>query len=420
MEFLKKHYEKLILLVLLLVFIISMIYVFRIISATSEIKESDLDIPTREADYKPTDSEDPQFNVKAQMGATQLHWDPSSARNAENAEFSDLVVMFPVSRCPHCNKLIPRSAMVDGGHCPFTECQKELKTPPEHKTFSYTITADDSDGDGIPDKEEIRLNLKPNDASDATQDKDGDGFSNLCEFRRGTSASDPKSHPPLWYRLRLSDLRTVKIPYKLMAIMTNNSNDKSRWTIQVNDMRAEKTKSLFLNIGDTLEIGSKEYVISDAEPRIETTPGRTEDGTPLVVNNSVIMLTLKDSDETIEMQVGRDVFSPDRKAVVIDTANDKEFVYDVGQRFQMGDRHTGTSTYCVAAIDPVAMSMTLSDPKKPDSGESMVVTREGMIPEEELIRRDGGPELMIMPELMPEMIVPGLQNRSGIGGGRRR
>ena len=259
MEFLKRHYEKLILLVLLLGFIVSMIYVFRIISATSEIKESDLDIPTREADYQPADPADPQFNVKVQLGGTQLHWDPSAARNAENAEFSDLVVMFPVSRCPHCDKLIPRSCMTDGGHCPFPECGKELKNPPERKAFSYSVASDDSDHDGISDKDEIRLGLNPNNPNDALQDNDGDGFSNLCEFRRGTSISDPKSHPPFWYRLRLVDLRTPPIPYRLKAISTNNSSDKSLWVIQVNDMRGSKKKTEFRNIGETLEIGSREY-----------------------------------------------------------------------------------------------------------------------------------------------------------------
>ena len=45
----------------------------------------------------------------------------------------------------------------------------------------------DSDSDGIPDNVEIAAGLNPNDPSDAALDLDGDGISNLDEFRLGTS-----------------------------------------------------------------------------------------------------------------------------------------------------------------------------------------------------------------------------------------
>jgi hypothetical protein len=44
----------------------------------------------------------------------------------------------------------------------------------------------DSDGDGMPDDWEIKYKLNPNDASDASQDKDGDGYTNIEEFLNGT------------------------------------------------------------------------------------------------------------------------------------------------------------------------------------------------------------------------------------------
>jgi hypothetical protein len=55
----------------------------------------------------------------------------------------------------------------------------------------------DTDGDGIPDSWETLYSLNPNNASDAAQDPDGDGSSNLTEFRRGSNpllaASTPTS-----------------------------------------------------------------------------------------------------------------------------------------------------------------------------------------------------------------------------------
>ncbi|MBI2998261.1 MAG: choice-of-anchor D domain-containing protein [Deltaproteobacteria bacterium] len=47
----------------------------------------------------------------------------------------------------------------------------------------------DSDGDGLPDVYEIAHSLNPNDPSDANQDPDGDGLTNLQEFQLGT---DPR------------------------------------------------------------------------------------------------------------------------------------------------------------------------------------------------------------------------------------
>ena len=70
----------------------------------------------------------------------------------------------------------------------------------------------DTDRDGIPDKEEIRLGLNPLDPADAKGDLDGDGFSNLEEFLAGTDPKDPKSHPALVNLLRVKELRGKRLP----------------------------------------------------------------------------------------------------------------------------------------------------------------------------------------------------------------
>jgi hypothetical protein len=54
-----------------------------------------------------------------------------------------------------------------------------------------TITALDSDGDGIPDYWEVTHGLNPFDPSDALLDTDGDGLTNLEEFLFGTNPLDP-------------------------------------------------------------------------------------------------------------------------------------------------------------------------------------------------------------------------------------
>lgn len=81
------------------------------------------------------------------------------------------------------------------------------------KTVTLAGTAEtvvgDTDGDGMPDSWELLygLNIKINDAG---LDKDGDGWTNLQEYTRGTLPDDPDSHPSKggfmpWLPILLSD-----------------------------------------------------------------------------------------------------------------------------------------------------------------------------------------------------------------------
>ncbi len=57
------------------------------------------------------------------------------------------------------------------------------------------VVDDDDDNDGMPDSYEESFGFDPKDASDAQQDadKDGDGESNLDEYRNGTDPLNPSS-----------------------------------------------------------------------------------------------------------------------------------------------------------------------------------------------------------------------------------
>jgi len=55
----------------------------------------------------------------------------------------------------------------------------------------------DDDNDNLPDAYETANNLNPLDSSDAQQDADNDGSSNIAEFEAGTDPNDPNSTPEI-------------------------------------------------------------------------------------------------------------------------------------------------------------------------------------------------------------------------------
>jgi hypothetical protein len=76
---------------------------------------------------------------------------------------------------------------------------------PEQIAASLVVVDTDDDNDGMPDDYELTNGFDPLDPSDAAADADGDGVSNLREFRAGTNPHDaadvPRQVPPAIFLL---------------------------------------------------------------------------------------------------------------------------------------------------------------------------------------------------------------------------
>jgi hypothetical protein len=82
-----------------------------------------------------------------------------------------------------------------------------LKDYQELIIYGTNLVDSDTDNDGMPDGWEVSYGLDPK-GDDASDDFDGDGFSNLIEYRRETDPNDPNSYPSVampWIPLLLLD-----------------------------------------------------------------------------------------------------------------------------------------------------------------------------------------------------------------------
>lgn len=393
MDFLKQHYEKIVLGVLLLSFVFAMIYLLQMVGSARDVTLENLKFSAPASAYESANFKDKAFNIEAVLGENGV-WQPRPAD--EKLGFgAELVAPMKAIRCSACQKIVPLSIVKSKLQCPI--CDAKLENPPEISDITTDYGGVDTDGDGMPDAYEQKMDFRPNDASDASQDADGDGFSNLYEYLMGTNPRDAKSFPGLDKRIYLVRLRKVLLPVRLEGV-TQISDPKDKeskrfWDIALT-LNRQRTSVV---IGSEIEVGRQRYKVADAIYR------------PRDVQDSSIVLTADDSSvflepvgggEKIELRTGQRVYAPNHKAVIEDISNGNVYTVGVGETFQVGDDKSGRATFQVTATDAVKEHVTLLNQ---DTGAEILLTRDIKIPPEARVNnnaRDGIDPGLGLPEDM--------------------
>ncbi len=76
----------------------------------------------------------------------------------------------------------------------------------------------DSDGDGIYDEDEIAYGMDPNDPNDVFEDHDGDGFPSGYEVKNDFLPNDPESRPALADFMRLKEMSRSVLTMELRGV----------------------------------------------------------------------------------------------------------------------------------------------------------------------------------------------------------
>lgn len=225
-DWVKEHYDQLVLLVMLFLLFGSCIYLGLKIS--DEKAETDLSLQR----LKWTG------NILATNDTRQFETQLADAREraTKAVEMPELVT---VSRervwCIKCGRPIEKNA----ASCPFCNgAQPEI----------YDAATSDSDGDGIPDGVELALGLDPQNAADADLDLDGDGFTNLEEHVAGTGINDGGSRPDPIVKLRVARIKPT--PFYLRFVSVQDIGEGNQ-RFQLNMQSLKRT--YFSKIGDELE-----------------------------------------------------------------------------------------------------------------------------------------------------------------------
>lgn len=200
MDFLKKHIEKILFVLLLFVFGASL---FLAMNAKGNLQQGIERSPNADKFDLTLDA------TGVQEAINQLKEDPPQLNVLTDAFTPEVrvICMNPADRT-----LIP----IDAKICPYCG-------------YEQTIRERDSDQDGIIDSLEAKWGLNPNDPTDAVVDLDNDGFPTIVEVENETDPTDTSDYPPLIDYIRLVDVEETSIEFMLNG--TAKFGDK--YTLQI-------------------------------------------------------------------------------------------------------------------------------------------------------------------------------------------
>ena len=347
--FIIKHYEKIILAIVLGFFVLSLLWLIEVFSSIAKEKSTGIVLTANRATYKPID-------YKSYSSLTSFKnsksWVNSEKRNISPDDpdyiltFTDFMIPFKIARSNAAgagNKLIPYIYYTNGV-CPISGGKLFLAKETVVDTESL-----DTDKDGIPDSIEKKYNMNPKNPRDIYNDIDNDGFSNIQEYKYNQKGiGDKKTHPSLIGRLILIKVSNTVIPLILKKIIRRGDN-KENWDIQINvksTNRGWTTK--FLKINDSVEINDDKYTIIDIKYKTDNV---LDPQLGVVVEREISAIVLQDSrGEKITAQKNQQIYEQDQQITLKNLYTGKTILARIGTIITLGNKDIGLEKYKIVNV----------------------------------------------------------------------
>ena len=197
----------------------------------------------------------------------------------------------------------------------------------------------DRDGDGMTDDWELKYGFDKYNAADALKDSDGDGFTNLEEFRAAGDPLDPGSHPP--YATKLRFVRRINVPFPIMFQGVNELPD-NRFVLQINTPADGNT--YFKSLGDDLGEGLREEIAPEIKESLkgivlqEFIPGNGLENPPRLV--------VQRGGALVELTKGKTAIDPESQAELINVLDHSRQIVTMGALLSLrNDEYTVLGVY---------------------------------------------------------------------------
>ncbi len=361
MEFLKRHYEKIILALLLVLFSLLLV---GLLSSEVGRSVSPLDMPEmHKVDHAIIDFQgDSRFDIPGQLSQVDQVWQLQK----EGREVEGLTSPMLIARCPYCERLLPFNYFDKNGphNCPFAECGREIPVPDESIAW-------------------VRPEYGPGGATaEDLYDDDFDGFSARYELYWGSDPMNPMSHPPLWERLYVTDVKQVELGGTLKVVNAPTNTKENNWYIQVDTPELDAmgrptggTKKNLLFLKDKIKLDNREFQVTEITPRY---PSDATDAVTAAGNESTARLKLVNGDLELELGVNKPAYYPERKIFMKDLGSKEEYAVDVNDIIVMGNNMIGQVRYKVESLDPEKRTVALID----EMGNRETIREQAIIPPE--------------------------------------
>lgn len=332
LNFIKNHYEKIILTLLLLVFVVLLALQLSMLLAGRKISDDELSVKKRNPDHTRLNFKDAKYN--AVMGISAIkNWEPLVPR-VQGAPYStDFVTPFPIARCPWCRHYIPSSDFA-ARKCSY--CQHALVPAPTK------IVIDDGDADK-------------------------DGFSNSEERNANppTDTNDPKSHPSFASKLSVDGISHKKLGLRIKSINAK-ADDKSKWTVQVDITEGGKPRTRFVTFAkDTVKSDDGEYKLLDVMPdyKEELDPSVKR---KLEKNYSTAIFQRVGSTDKITAEINKDIVEGKEKVTIYNELTKTSSDHYIGDIITIGDERSGIEKFVLVSCNSQDGSAVVKPEGKPN------------------------------------------------------